>query len=151
MNAVVQTRQTIRQLLRQASPHGMAGIHMAIDVQIHGRLAHMALSGYFGFQSHREFVKSYLPLLDNTAVDEIWVGMIEVDYLDSSALGMLLLLNERAIASNKPITLIAASGAASRTLEITNFSKVFKIRHVPAGNYDLPNLFSVMNRSVVAS
>ena len=78
---------------------------MAINVQIYDRSARIAMSGRFDFQVHRDFKDAYTPLLDNAAVREIEVEMSKVDYLDSSALGMLMLLNERAKAANKPVSL----------------------------------------------
>ena len=102
---------------------------MAIHVQIHDRLAQIAMSGRFDFQVHRDFKDAYTPLLDNAAVREIEVEMSKVDYLDSSALGMLMLLNERAKAANKPVSLLNTSGVVSQVLEVANFSKIFDIKH----------------------
>ncbi|MDO8812667.1 MAG: STAS domain-containing protein [Gallionella sp.] len=102
---------------------------MAINVQIHDRSARIAMSGRFDFQVHRDFKDAYTPLLDNAAVREIEVEMSKVDYLDSSALGMLMLLNERAKAANKPVALLNTSGVVSQVLEVANFSKIFNIRH----------------------
>jgi anti-anti-sigma factor len=101
---------------------------MSINVHIHDRLARINMHGHFGFQTHRDFRKSYMPLLDNTGVNEIWVEMSKVDYLDISALGMLMLLNERARAVNKPVGLITSYGAVSQALEVANFSKAFNIK-----------------------
>ncbi|MDO8812244.1 MAG: STAS domain-containing protein [Gallionella sp.] len=102
---------------------------MAINVQIHDRSARIAMSGRFDFQVHRDFKDAYTPLLDNAAVREIEVEMSKVDYLDSSALGMLMLLNERAKAANKPVSLLNTSGVVSQVLEVANFSKIFDIKH----------------------
>lgn len=102
---------------------------MAINVQILGHAARIYMHGRFDFQVHREFKDAYMPLLDNPAVREIEVEMGKVDYLDSSALGMLMLLNERARAVNKPVTLLNTSGVVSEVLGVANFSKIFNIRH----------------------
>ena len=102
---------------------------MAINVQIRDRSARITMSGRFDFQVHRDFKDAYTPLLDNAAVHEIEVEMSKVDYLDSSALGMLMLLNERAKAVNKPVALLNTSGVVSQVLEVANFSKIFNIKH----------------------
>ena len=102
---------------------------MAINVQILDHAARINMQGRFDFQVHREFKEAYIPLLDNPAVREIEVEMSRVDYLDSSALGMLMLLNERAKAVNKPVALLNTSGVVSQVLEVANFSKIFNIRH----------------------
>lgn len=101
-----------------------------ISVKIHDGFAHIALSGHFGFQMCRNFRKSYLHLLDNITVREIRVEMSKVDYLDSSALGMLLLLDERAKAANKSILLLIGSGFVARIFEFANFGRIFNIKYV---------------------
>ncbi len=101
---------------------------MAINVQILDHAARINMYGRFDFQVHREFKDAYTPLLDNPVVREIEVEMSKVDYLDSSALGMLMLLNERAKAVNKPVTLLNTSGVVSQVLGVANFSKIFNIR-----------------------
>jgi len=101
---------------------------MAINVQIQGNVARIDMYGRFDFQVHREFKDAYTPLLDNSAVREIEIEMSRVDYLDSSALGMLMLLNERAKAAGKPVTLLNTSGVVSQVLGVANFSKIFNIK-----------------------
>ena len=101
---------------------------MAINVQILDKTARINMFGRFDFQVHREFKEAYTPLLDNPVVKEIEVEMSKVDYLDSSALGMLMLLNERARTVNKPITLLNTSGVVSQVLAVANFSKIFNIK-----------------------
>jgi len=99
-------------------------------MQILGHSARIAVSGRFDFQVHRDFKDAYTPLLDNAAVSEIEIEMSKVDYLDSAALGMLLLLSERAHAANKPVALANANGTVSRVLEIANFSKIFNVKRM---------------------
>lgn len=103
-----------------------------ISVQILDHLARIAMSGRFDFKAYRDFRDAYTPPLDNAAVSEIEIEMSKVDYMDSAALGMLLLLSERAKAANKPVALVNASGAVSRLLEIANFSKIFNIKGIAA-------------------
>jgi anti-anti-sigma factor len=103
---------------------------MAINVQIRGHSARIAVFGRFDFQLHRDFKEAYTPLLDNAAVSEIEVEMSKVDYMDSAALGMLLLLSERAKAADKLAVLAHASGTVLRVLEVANFSKIFHFKHM---------------------
>lgn len=103
---------------------------MGITVQVREGAARIAMSGRFDFQVHREFKESYMPLMDNAGVREIEVELSKVDYLDSSALGMLMLLNERAKVANKSVTLLNASGVVSQVLDVANFSKIFNIKSV---------------------
>lgn len=103
---------------------------MAINVKIRGRSACIAISGRFDFQTNCDFKDAYTLLLDNAAVSEIEVEMSQVDYMDSAALGILLLLSERAHAANKPVELTNVSGTVLRVLEVANFRKIFIIKHM---------------------
>ena len=102
---------------------------MDINVQIHGRSARISAVGRFDFKVHRDFQDAYKPLLDNPALREIEIEMDKLVYIDSSALGMLLQLDERARAVNKTIALLNTSGTVSKMLDVANFSKLFNIRH----------------------
>jgi len=102
---------------------------MAINVQILDSVARITMFGRFDFQIHREFKDAYTPLLSNAAVREVEVEMSKVVYLDSSALGMLMLLNERVKAVNKSVTLLNVSNVVAQVLEVANFSKIFNIKN----------------------
>lgn len=102
---------------------------MGINVRVQDSIARMTMSGRFDFQMHREFKEAYTPLMVNDAVREIEIEMGKVDYIDSSALGMLMLLNERAKVTNKSVTLLNPSGVTSQALKIAYFDRIFQIRH----------------------
>jgi anti-anti-sigma factor len=101
---------------------------MQISTQVHDGIARMALDGRFDFSAHREFRNGYDGLLSNAAVRELEIDLGAVNYLDSSALGMLLLLNERAKAANKSVTLSNCRGMVAQVLEVANFLKIFTIK-----------------------
>lgn len=102
---------------------------MAINVQINDHMALIVMSGRFEFQMHHDFKDAYMPLINNAAVREIELELSKVDYLDSAALGMLMLLNERAKEANKPVALLNVSGVVSQVMEVANFSKIFNIKN----------------------
>ncbi len=85
------------------------------------------LSGRFDFNAHREFRAAYEPLMTDSGVRSVAIDMGGVEYLDSSALGMLLMLRDKAGAANKSLTLMNIRGAVKQVLEIANFGKLFKI------------------------
>ena len=60
-------------------------------------------------------------------VRSVTINMAGVDYLDSSALGMLLMLRDKAAAANKALKLSNVRGAVKQVLEIANFGKLFSI------------------------
>ena len=130
MNAIAQVMQTSQ----AQSDSANAAIQqdqqqcMAIDVQIRDYSACITMSGCFDYKTWRIFTNAYLPLLDNAALSEICVDLIQVDYLDSSAMGMLLLLKERAQANNKRVALHIASNFVLRAFKFARFSKIFDVK-----------------------
>ncbi|MFA6121983.1 MAG: STAS domain-containing protein [Sideroxydans sp.] len=98
-----------------------------ISVTISGNTATLALDGRFDFHSQREFRTAYLPLLDDAAVKTIQIELGRVIYIDSSALGLLMLIRERAEASGKTITLCNPTETVRKIFKIANFDKLFKM------------------------
>jgi anti-anti-sigma factor len=92
-----------------------------------GRLV-LTLSGRFDFHSHRDFRAAYEAALASGTVKTIEVNFEGVDYLDSSALGMLLLLREKAEASGKQIVLAGLKGTVKQVLDVANFGRLFSIQ-----------------------
>lgn len=84
----------------------------------------IVLQGRFDFNAHREFRDATDLALKETAPD-IKVDLAGVDYLDSSALGMLLMLRDKARGVGKSVTLVNASGPVKQVIEIANFGKLF--------------------------
>lgn len=76
----------------------------------------------------RSFKDAYGAILENAAISSIEVEMSKLDYMDSSALGMLMLLNERAKAVNKSVVILNPSAAVSQVLEVANFGKIFNVK-----------------------
>jgi HptB-dependent secretion and biofilm anti anti-sigma factor len=86
------------------------------------------LSGRFDFSRHREFKTSYEAALKQSDLRGIDVDLAAVDYLDSSALGMLLLLKERADARALPVSLLNCTGNVREILDVANFGTLFSLR-----------------------
>lgn len=100
---------------------------MQSNVQITNGKAVVKLQGRFDFSAHREFRTSCNSCLDDGTVKEIDVDLGGVEYMDSSALGMLLMLKERADASAKRVVLSDCRGTVKQVLDIANFGKIFSI------------------------
>ncbi len=85
----------------------------------------IAVAGKFDFQLYDEFRASYA----DTAGSGIRyvVDLAETEYLDSSALGMLLLLREHAGGETSDIEISQASPEVKKILDVANFGKLFKI------------------------
>jgi len=101
---------------------------MVANLSIPSGAARIAMPNLFDFTMYHGFMKSCTPLLNNIAVREIEVELSAVDYLDSFALDMLMLLKERAISANKSLSLISPSIPVTRVLG-THFSEMFNIKH----------------------
>lgn len=100
---------------------------MMITQRTENAIARLSLDGRFDFHSHRDFRSAYDGLLSDPEVREILIDFGRVDYLDSSALGMLLLLREKAEAVGKKVKLTNLTGSVKQVLEIANFGKLFAI------------------------
>ncbi len=100
---------------------------MQIQTSKTGDIATVRLSGRFQFDTHREFRAAYEPLLADKSASRIAVDLSAVDYLDSAALGMLLLLRDKLEQSSRSVDLVGAKGAVRQVLDIANFGRLFKI------------------------
>ncbi len=100
---------------------------MGISTNVAGNIATINMTGRFDFNVQREFKETYDPYLNNAAVSVVEINLAGVDYLDSSALGMLLMLRERAAAAGKALKLCKPAANVAQILEIANFSKLFTI------------------------
>lgn len=100
---------------------------MQATVTKEGSKAVMKLNGRFDFNTHREFRSAYETLITDTAVNAVTVDFSGVDYLDSSALGMLLMLRDKMGGVNKEVALSGVKGNVKQVLDIANFGKLFQI------------------------
>lgn len=100
---------------------------MQANFRKEGSKAVITLSGRFDFNTHREFRSAYESLVLDAEIREIEVDFGGVDYLDSSALGMLLMLRDKAGGAGKEIGLANVHGNVKQVLDIANFGKLFKI------------------------
>jgi anti-anti-sigma factor len=86
------------------------------------------LSGRFDFSMLRAFKAMYEPLLNDKAVRVIEVNLARVEYIDSTALGMLLTLREKAKDAQKRVILSHCTGTPRDVLEVASFGKLFEIQ-----------------------
>jgi HptB-dependent secretion and biofilm anti anti-sigma factor len=85
------------------------------------------LEGRFDFSAHREFREAVDSALKEGGGRELVVDLAGVEYLDSSALGMLLMLRDRARGGGRSVSLANGRGAVKQVLEIANFNKLFTV------------------------
>lgn len=87
----------------------------------------LSLSGRFDFNTHREFRAAYEDALKVEGIKSLDMDLSGVDYLDSSALGMLLMLKERSSTRNIQLSISNCQDSVRQILEIANFNKLFTI------------------------
>jgi anti-anti-sigma factor len=90
-----------------------------------GRGLIISIQGRFDFSAHQEFRESYEKRTDEP--DEYCVDMKQTTYLDSSALGMLLLLRDHAGGDNAQIKIVNCNADVKKILTISNFEQLFAI------------------------
>ncbi|HEY6896447.1 MAG TPA: STAS domain-containing protein [Rhodocyclaceae bacterium] len=101
---------------------------MQVRRSSHDLIEVIRLEGRFDFSTHRLFRDAVKAALANAAAQEIQIDLAAVDYVDSSALGMLLLSQENAKAAGKTLALVGAAGVVKQVLDIANFQRLFVIR-----------------------
>ncbi len=101
---------------------------MQVTTTVSEGVATLGLQGRFDFNSHRDFREATESVLSDAAVTVLNVDLALVEYLDSSALGMLLMLRDKIKASNRRVALVNCRGPVKQVLEIANFAKLFEVR-----------------------
>ena len=84
------------------------------------------LQGRFDFRVHHVFRDAVDSALAGTAT-AIQVDFGGVDYLDSSALGLLLMLRDKSKSAGRKVSLANCTGAVKQALDIGNFGSLFAI------------------------
>lgn len=83
------------------------------------------VKGRFDYSCHKMFKEAFTGVVSE--VKEYKINLADVTYLDSSALGMLLLLRDHAGAEKAQIRLVHVNGAVIDILKIANFHRLFDI------------------------
>ncbi|ONH52213.1 anti-anti-sigma factor [Pseudomonas cedrina] len=95
------------------------------EVSLDGKKLTIAIKGRFDFGSHQAFREAYERFYK---VPEAYVvDLKETTYIDSSALGMLLLLRDYAGGDESDVSVINCNADVRKILAISNFDKLFDI------------------------
>lgn len=94
--------------------------------RISGR-AVVRLDGRFDVTGNLTFRNATRPLLSATEVDTVVVDFDKVPFVDSSALGLLLLLREQAQGAGKHVVLKHCGPDLQRVLSVAHFTTMFRI------------------------
>lgn len=96
---------------------------ISINVSEDTKAVIMKINGRFDFSLHNEFRKAYKDV--SLSGGEYAVDLSGTDYLDSSALGMLLLLKEHAESQGCTVKLTGFNDEIKEILTIASFDKIF--------------------------
>lgn len=84
----------------------------------------ISVDGRFDFSLHKDFRDAYR---DHQPSAKYIIDMSKTEYMDSSALGMLLLLREHAGGDKSHIVISGCQPDIKKILTISNFQKLFEI------------------------
>ncbi|MGX1087900.1 STAS domain-containing protein [Pseudomonas sp. AP3_22 TE3818] len=93
------------------------------EVSPDGQKLTISVKGRFDFAKHQEFRQSY----EDKKLSAVVVDLKDATYLDSSALGMLLLLRDHAGGDDSDVRVVNSSTDVRKILAISNFDKLFDI------------------------
>jgi len=93
------------------------------EVSPDGQKLTISVKGRFDFAKHQEFRQSY----EDKQLSAVVVEPKDATYLDSSALGMLILLRDHAGGDDSDIRVVNSSTDVRKILAISNFDKLFDI------------------------
>ncbi len=100
---------------------------MAVKAQVSedGTVLTISITGRFDITTYKDFGEAYKDRLDY--VSKCVVDMAEAEYLDSSALGMLLMLRERSGGDSAAIDIVNCTPGVKNILKTANFDRLFNI------------------------
>lgn len=98
---------------------------VSADYSEDGKSLTIHINNRFDFNVHKDFRDAYERVADRNI--EFIVDMAGTDYMDSSALGMLLLLREFAGGDKANVRIINCNSDLQSILSISNFQHLFKI------------------------
>lgn len=89
-----------------------------------GKKVELSIEGRFDFSKHADFRNCYC----NQSPDADYVVNLQnAEYLDSSALGMLLLLREHAGNDSEKVSIINTPAEIMKVFKTSNFESLFRI------------------------
>ena len=101
---------------------------MTISVEIHGAIASVILSGSIDYSTQEEFKRANKQVLSADGVTEVHVNFAKVDFLDSSGIRALVILQKEADALGKLLVLLNCNNPIRELFDIGGFDKMFTFR-----------------------
>lgn len=98
---------------------------MSVSASTNGNELVVNIEGRFDFSAHQEFRDAYEKA--DSSISSYVINMKNASYLDSSALGMLLLLRDHAGGDSANVHISNCNQDVRKILTISNFEQLFKI------------------------
>ncbi|MEM6709507.1 MAG: STAS domain-containing protein [Pseudomonadota bacterium] len=95
------------------------------DYDAANRTLKIQVSGRFDYSCHESFRSAYEEI--GEPCDRFEIDLADADYLDSSALGMLLILRDHAGGDNANIEIQNCTPGVRKAFTISNFDRLFVI------------------------
>ena len=100
---------------------------MSVTLQLQAGTCVVSISGNFTLEIHRPFRQHSEEALDHPDCTQLDIDLSAVQYLDSSALGMLLLVKDKATTLGKRVRLKGATGNTLQILQAVKFDGMFEL------------------------
>jgi HptB-dependent secretion and biofilm anti anti-sigma factor len=97
---------------------------MDIVKHMHNGIMDVTLSGKFTFNDHPEF-RDVLDMFKAKDVTTIVLNMAKTEFIDSAALGMLLLALDESEKYHKPLLVSGAVGQVKKMFDMAQFHTLF--------------------------
>ncbi len=100
---------------------------MKTDIVRNGDQVTLRLEGAFDMHAHVSFRQAYRKLLGEGDCQRLTLDMRQVDYIDSSGLGMLLLLQGEVKEASPEIVIQGCQPFVRQVLTTANFHKMYRL------------------------
>lgn len=98
---------------------------MSFETKIEPGILYIRANGRFDFSLHKEFRD--VSNLISADIKKIELDLSMTSYLDSSALGMLLVLRDKIAGNKESVVIKGATADVKKILQIANFDKLFTL------------------------
>jgi anti-anti-sigma factor len=104
---------------------GAQGDAMTVHIEFHDSVADIILSGNIDYSTQEEIRNASQQAVSTAWVREIHVDFAEVDFLDSSVIRALLILQKEARAKGKSLVILNCNQSTRELFEIGGFDRMF--------------------------
>ena len=92
-----------------------------------GRLMLVRLSGIFEGMVAAEAEAPLLDILKKAKLPQVWIDFSEIDYIDSSAIGVLINLTKAAIALKTQVSIYKPNENIKKVISVTHVDRLIPI------------------------